>query len=108
MLENLGAAGRCQTSVAVCPVRKRCLRFQASGYTKRRAEHDQGPHGYPVSEVKPMVRSDSLLTTIVTLSLGRPHFSCKEARPEGLAGTYRPEQHASSMLVVSLALKWEV
>ena len=50
----------------------------------------------------------SLLAVIVTLSLGRPHFSCKEARPEGLAGTYRPEQHASSMLVVSLALKWEV
>ena len=28
----------------------------------------------------------SLLAVIVTLSLGRPHFSCKEARPEGLTG----------------------
>ena len=37
-----------------------------------------------------MVRSETLLTTIVTLSLGRPHGSCKEARPEGLAGTKSP------------------
>ena len=42
-----------------------------------------------------MVRSETLLTAIVTLSLGRPHFSCKEARPEGLAGTELPDSYAS-------------
>ena len=78
---------RSQSSVAVCPVRRRCPRFQAPGYTLCRAGHDQGPHGYPVSEVGPMVRSVTLLTVIVTLSLERPHSSCKDARPEALAGT---------------------
>ena len=42
-----------------------------------------------------MVRSETLLTAIVTLSLGRPHFSCKEARPEGLAGTESPDSYVS-------------
>ena len=79
-----------QSSVAICPVRRQCPRFQATGYSRSRAVHDQGPRGYPVSEVEPMVRSETLLTTIVTLSLGRPHGSCKEARPEGLAGTKSP------------------
>ena len=46
--------------------------------------------------VKPMVRSETLLTAIVTLSLGRPHFSCKEARPEGLAGTELPDSYTYS------------
>ena len=77
--------------MAVCPVRRQCPRFQATGYSRSRAVHDQGPRGYPVSEVEPMVRSETLLTTIVTLSLGRPHGSCKEARPEGLAGTESPD-----------------
>ena len=78
---------RGKSSVAVCPVRRQCPRFQAPGYTLCRAGHDQGPHGYPVSEVGPMVRSVTLLTVIVTLSLERPHSSCKDARPEALAGT---------------------
>ena len=81
--------------MAVYPVRRQCPRFQATGCTKCRAVHDQGPHGNPVSEVKPMVRSETLLTAIVTLSLGRPHFSCKEARPEGLAGTESPDSYVS-------------
>ena len=42
-----------------------------------------------------MVRSETLLTAIVTLSLRRPHFSCKEARPEGLAGTESPDSYES-------------
>ena len=37
-----------------------------------------------------MVRSVTLLTIIVTLSLERPHSSCKDARPEALAGTKSP------------------
>ena len=82
--------------MAICPVRRQCPRFQATGYSRSRAVHDQGPHGYPVSEVEPMVRSETLLTTIVTLSLGRPHGSCKEARPEGLAGTESPHTRVLS------------
>ena len=78
---------RSQSSMAVCPVRRHCPRFQAPGYTMRcRAGHDQGPHGYPVSEVEPMVPSVTVLTSIVTLSLWRPHFSCTDARPEAHAG----------------------
>ena len=42
-----------------------------------------------------MVRSETLLTAIVTLSLGRPHFSCKEARPEGLTGAKSPNSYIS-------------
>ena len=87
--------------MAICPVRRQCPRFQATGYSRSRAVHDQGPRGYPVSEVEPMtlrsvlVSTDgpftlSLLAFTVTLSLGRPHGSCKEARPEGLAGTKSP------------------
>ena len=57
---------------------------------KCRAEHDQGPHGYPVLEVGPMVRSVTLLTVIVTLSLGRPHRSSTDARPEANAGIKCP------------------
>ena len=77
-----------QSSVAVCPVRRQCPRFRAPGCTKGcRAGYDQGPRGYPVSEVGPMVRSVTLLTVIVTLSLGRPHSSYKDARPEALVGT---------------------
>ena len=37
-----------------------------------------------------MVRSVTLLTINVTLSLERPHISCKDARPEALAGTKSP------------------
>ena len=81
--------------MAVYPVRRQCPRFQVTRYTKCRAVHNQGPHGNPVSEVKPMVCSETLLTAIVTLSLGRPHFSCKEARPEGLAGTELPDSYTS-------------
>ena len=76
-----------------------------------RAAHDQGPRGYPVSEVEPMtlrsvlVSTDgpftlSLLAFTVTLSLGRPHGSCGHARPEAPAGTkhfppYRDSKNAS-------------
>ena len=78
--------------MAICPVRRQCPRFQATGYSRSRAVHDQGPRGYPVSEVEPMtlrsvlVSTDgpftlSLLAFTVTLSLGRPHGSCREARP---------------------------
>jgi len=64
-----------------------------------RAEHDQGPRGYPVSGVEPMTMRSVLVSTIdglfilfllaftVTLSLGRPHCSCKYARPKALTGT---------------------
>ena len=38
----------------------------------------------------------SLLAFTVTLSLGRPHGSCKEARPEGLAGTESPHTRVLS------------
>ena len=55
-----------------------------------RAVRDQGPHGYPVLEIEPMVRSETLLTTIVALSLERPHFFCKESWPEGLAWIESP------------------
>ena len=86
-----------ELSVAVCPVRRQCPRFRATGYTMCRAAHDQGPRGYPVSEVQPMtlrsvvVSTDgtftlSLLAFTVTLSLGRPHVSCEHARPEAPAG----------------------
>ena len=86
-----------ESSVAVCPVRRQCPRFRATGCTRCRAVHDQGPHGYPVSEVQPMtlrsvvVSTDgpftlSLLAFTVTLSLGRPHGSCGHARPEAPAG----------------------
>ena len=36
--------------MAVYPVRRQCPRFQATGYTKCRAVHDQGPHGKRVRE----------------------------------------------------------
>jgi len=90
--------GGSESSVAICPVRRQCPRFRATGYTMCRAVHDQGPRGYPVSEVEPMtlrsviVSTDgpfthSLLAFTVTLSLGRPHGSCGHARPEAPAGT---------------------
>ena len=66
------------------------FRRQDTQYTSCRADHDQGPHRYPVLEVGPMVRSVTLLTINVTLSLERPHSSCKDARPEALAGTKSP------------------
>ena len=37
-----------------------------------------------------MVRSVTLLTVIVTLTLGRPHRSCTDARSEAHAGTKNP------------------
>ena len=49
-----------------------------------------------------MVRSVTLLTTIVILSLGRPHSSNKDARPEALEGTESPYGHAQIAETVSL------
>ena len=46
-------------SVAVCPVRRQCPRCQASGFT----DHDQGPHGYPVLEGRPMTLLSVLVST---------------------------------------------
>ena len=57
MVSNLGT----QSSVAVCPVRRRCPRFRAPGYTIWcSAGHDRGPCGYPVLEVGPMAPSSKL------------------------------------------------
>ena len=49
-----------------------------------------------------MARSVTLLTTIVILSLGRPHSSNKDARPEALEGTESPYGHALIAETVSL------
>ena len=46
-------------SVAVYPVRRQCPRCQASGFT----DHDQGPHGYPVLEGRPMTLLSVLVST---------------------------------------------
>ena len=93
--------------MAICPVRRQCPRFQATGYSRSRAVHDQGPRGYPVSEVEPMtlrsvlVSTDgpftlSLLAFTVTLSLGRPQGSC--GHPQGWNTRFRVKSSSTHPL----------
>ena len=57
--------------MAVCPVRRQCPRCQASGFT----DHDQGPHGYPVSEGRPMTLLSVLVSTDIAFLLSLLTFT---------------------------------
>ena len=44
-----------------------------------------------------MLMLQRTMTVTVTLSLGRPHSSCMNARPEAHAGTKAPSVHITSI-----------